>query len=237
MISKMYARGRVTEVSACISQLFEAYQNSTIATDEKIGPFFTKMETLNSNLIDTFHQVQMKSKLLDKDDVLDASIRTLNGFIIGASCNPNAAIKDPAMVLKEVIDGYGMGILAESYAIQSTLVKSLFRDLSTPEMQAHVAVIPACADVLQAAKDAYSEFENTRLEQEVAKAKEKDTVIASKVRDDLVSLYNEIIYFYLMGQIVINDPDFVAFGKIADQIVSKYNASVKNRLKNKDTDE
>ncbi|MGD9993343.1 MAG: DUF6261 family protein [Salinivirgaceae bacterium] len=231
MIEKMIRTSRTTEVAATSTRLVEAYKSSGLTTDAYLPNMFTTLGDLTNTLTAAIRRTKVESELETKDEARDQPVRAMNLLIKANTAHPDAEIRAAALKLGKVIDKYGLKIINESFATESALINSLLGDLAAPEMQAAIALLPGCAEILASLQTAQSEFDTARVAYEAERARESTQANASELKKEVLALINDKLVQYLRAMEALNDATYGEFARTVATIIADNNIVVKKRRK------
>ena len=230
MLEKILTASRVMEVDATSMRLIGAYKNTTLRTDVHLAAMFTALEPLSVNLSASINRLKAESNLEKKDEEREEPLRSLFYLIAGFLHHPDVAIRAAAEKVNAVINRYGLGIMKESYAVESSLITSMLTDLADREMQEAIALLSGCAEIIAALQSAQTAFETARIAYEEEKAQESTEQTASEIKVEVLKLVNEKIVIYLRAMEVVDVETFGAFARTVAEIITDNNEVVRKRL-------
>ena len=184
-------RSRNTEVDDASMRMIGAYKTTTLSSDPHLNGMFTNLETGTAALTAAINRSKAESNLEEKDENRDQLLRSLSDLLTGYLHYPDQAIQEAAETVDKVFEKYGLRVIGESYATESSLIASLLVDLSKQKIVDAIALLPGCSDTiasLQAAEDA---FEAARIEYEQEKAAESTQANATKIKAEVLALIND----------------------------------------------
>ena len=237
MISLFMTTSRVSEVDGTITRIINAYQNSGVKIYSDLAKIFEPLQNKSALLSAAINRLKVKSEQQTKDEVRDEGITGLYYLLVSFSHHPDAEIRQAALNLLDIFDKYGLEMKNESYTTESSLVNSLLSDYSTPEQQANIALIPQCAEYIAALQTAQTDFENTRVSFETARAEEGTLENATGIKKEVIHIINKQLVPYLNVMAQLNESVFGAFARTVEEIISDNNEVVKKRRGNPDEDE
>jgi hypothetical protein len=136
----------------------------------------------------------------------------------------------------EVFGKYGLSVVGESYATESSLIGSLLLDLAKPEYAAAVATLSGCAELIAGLQTAQTAFEQARIAYETEKAIEGMVENASLARKLVIDILNNKIVVYLRAMEQVNPETFGVFTSVCAQIIADNYEQVKKRKQKPDED-
>jgi hypothetical protein len=233
MIQKLIPSSRVTEVNDAATRSSGAFGESGV-TDPYLTTTFAALDAANLTLSLAIKRSKAESDLEEKDEVRDDKVRALYYLINGFLYHPTREIKDAAQLLMDLFDNYGLVIVGESYATESSLVGSLLLDLAKPKYAAAIAALSGCADLIAQLQTAEDDFEQARIAYETEKAKEGMVENATLVKKEVLTLLNDKIVIYLRAMEQANPAIYGVFVATVAQIIADNNEQVKKRQQKPD---
>ncbi len=233
MIEKLLSTSRVTEVNDVATRSSGAFGESGV-TDPYLTTTFAALDAANLTLSLAIKRSKAESDLEEKDEVRDDKVRALYYLINGFLYHPTREIKDAAQLLMDLFDNYGLVIVGESYATESSLVGSLLLDLAKPKYAAAIAALSGCADLIAQLQTAEDDFEQARIAYETEKAKEGLVENATLVKKEVLTLLNDKIVIYLRAMEQANPAIYGVFVATVAQIIADTNEQVKKRQQKPD---
>lgn len=230
MIDKLIAKSRVTEVNDVATRISGAFEKSGL-TDSYLVSTITALDAGNLKLSLAIKRSKAESDLEEKDEVRDANYRSLYYLLNGAVYHPTKDIREAAQLLMDVFNKYGLAIVGESYATESSLIGSLLLDYQKPKYQTAIAKISGCAELIAALQASQTAFEEARIAYETEKAKEGMVENATEVKKVVIETINGKLVVYLRAMEQVNPATFGAFAATCAQIIADNNEQVKKRQK------
>ncbi|MGQ8338522.1 DUF6261 family protein [Sunxiuqinia sp. A32] len=231
MIQKLRSTSRTTEVDAVSIRLIGAYRNTSLNTDAHLETIYGSLESESTQLTAAIRRMKAESVLDEKDSVRDQYVRGLFHFVQGSLYHPDDAIKTSAEKVEKVLEQYGISIVSENYATESSLINSLLNDLAKPNLQDDIAALSGCADLIAALQAAQADFEATRIAYEEDKADESTMENASSIKKQVVQIINEQLVIYLQAMNQVDVETYGSFARTVAEIIADNNEVVKKRRK------
>ena len=235
MIDKLISTSRVTEVNDVATRASGAFSASGI-TDPYLTTEFTSLDAANLKLSEVIKRSKAESDLMEKDGVRDDKDRALYYLINGFLYHPVKKMKEAAQSLMDVFNKYGLAVIGESYATESSLLTSMLLDFAKPEYADAIATLSGCADLIAQLQAAQTDFEQARIAYETDKAKEGMVENASAVKKEVLAIFNDKIVIYLRAMEQVNPGIYGVFASTIAQIIADNNEQVKKRQQKNDTD-
>lgn len=229
MIERILTTSRVSEVDAACMRIIGAYKNTSLSTDVHLATMFTTLEPMSASLSGSINRITAESNLEEKDEERDEPLRSLFYLVAGFLHHPDATIRAAAEKVNAVIERYGMGITKESYAVESSLITSMLKDLANPKLQDAIALLSGCAEIIAALQLAQTAFETARIAYEEEKAEESTELSATEIKVKVLKLVNEKIVVYLRAMEIVDVETFGAFARTVAEIIADNNQAVRKR--------
>lgn len=236
MIEKLLANSRTTEIDALLIRILGTYPKTTLNTDAYLASVMLLIEENSKQLNRAVNRMKVASELKEKDEVRDNALRSFYYLVQGFLHHPDKAISVEAKKLMAVLNHYGLEITKESYATESSLISSLLIDLGNADLQASIAKLSGCAELIAALRTAEDIFEATRLQYDENKAGEGTLSSATNLKREAVKLINTKLVVYLRAMIQVNEEMYGAFARTVAEIIASNNVAVKKRSKKYDAE-
>jgi hypothetical protein len=230
MIEKLIAQSRVTEVNDVATRTSGAFKESGL-TDPYLDTTFSSLDAANLKLTLSINRSKAESDLEEKDEIRDDKVRSFYYLVQGASHNPNQQIKEAALVLLNVFDNYGLAMVGQSYATESSLISSLLLDLAKPKFQEPIALLSGCAELIAEIQTAQTNFEQARIAYEAEKALDGMQNNATVVKKEVLGIINDKIVIYLRAMEQVDPATYGVFTGTCAQMIADNNEQVKKRGK------
>lgn len=233
-MKKIISTVRVTEadnLSNVIVRLFHAEidANSDVGGDAYLKDTFVEAEALSSSLTTAIKADKAASNLDEADSRRDEIIQQLNAGLRGYVNLPVPAFQAAATPLLAIMAKY-KGITGESYARESSLIKSLLEDLNTEDAKSAISVLQGIGDLVSALKVAQDEFDQKNDAYNAVCAVK--TVSATVLKKTLITLINGRILPYMSAMKLAKPAVYAEFvSKIESEISRANHAVVKRRNK------
>lgn len=231
MIEKVISYSRTTEVDAIGRQLLAAYADSSLDSDQNLADIMHRIEGHSTKLNGAIRRIKSESELEEKDELRDKAVRGLYYLLQGYTHHPDVVINNAAQKMMDVFEHYGLRIIKESYATESSLIHSLLKDLVKPANVEVIAQLSGAADCISAIQTAQQGFETCHLDYEQDKAEEGTYANASTLKRELVKQVNNQLVVYLKAMSLVNEPTYGDFTRVVAQIIGDSNEIVRKRSK------
>jgi len=231
MIPKLISKSRTTEVNTVSDNLLMAYKKQVWENDAYLVSTFSKLQTESDLLRTAINRSKAESILDTKDVIRDEKVKALNYLLLGSIHHPSAIIKSSGEKLSAEFTKYGLKMIHESYAIESSLIESLLQDFSAQELKADIKAISGCAEVIAELRAAQDDFKTANFTWEEEKAKDGLTESATKIKKEVLSIINDKIVVYLKAMELANQEVYGELAQTISQIIGGMNEAVKRRAK------
>lgn len=236
MIPKLISQSRITEVDTASENILMAYRKQTWESDAHMVKIFTELETGSSQLTTAINRSKAESNLDKKDLARDEKVKALNYVLVGAIHHPDSVIKVAANKLYAVFSKYGLKMTQTSYATESALIDSLLEDLTVPALQADIAAVSGCAEIIAELQTTQNDFKTAHFDWEEKKAQEGHNQCATDIKKGVVSTINEKIVVYLNAMQQANEAIYGELAQTVAQVIYDNNEAVKKRSKKEDVE-
>ncbi len=131
----------------------------------------------------------------------------------------------------DIFNQYGLKVVKENYATETSLLNSLLNELTTAEAQVDVALISGANESITALQNAQKAFESSHLSYEQNKANEGTFNNASALKKEVLNLVNSKLVVYLRAMYTVDPETYGPFTRTVGQIIADNNEVVKKRAK------
>ena len=229
MIEKVITTSRTTEVNDLASRAVGAFKNTELSGDAYLTGIMTGLEAEVARLTAAIKRMKIESQLEELDEFRDDKVRALFFLVMGLSHHPDAAIKAAASKVLTVLNHYGLSILNESYAIESSLVNSMLGDLSQASQQEAIALCSGCAELIAEVQTAQDDFEAKRIAYEEGQGQETTLENATALKRQVVTLVNQKLVLHLRAMEQAQPDAYGPYARTVAQIIANNNEIVKRR--------
>lgn len=230
-MKKISTNVRITEadnLSNVIVRLFkvESDADSDVGNDPYLTDMFAEVERLSSALTTAINSDKASSTLDVADARRDEIIRQLKAAMTGYANLPFPALQSAATTLLAIMEKY-RGITAESYARESSLIKSLLEDLSAEDAKSAISALYGIGELVDALAAAQDEFDHANDAYNAACANKTDC--ASSFKKPLLSFINERIIPYLTAMKLAKPTIYTEFVSKLENEITRTNLTVAKR--------
>ena len=229
MIKSINTRSRNGEVADVLDSIINAYNGSSLATDPYLVAIFSELQPQSPLLIAAIECSRAESQLEEADMLRDDKIRALCLGVQSAVYNDDTAVKAAAQKVNTILDKYGLAIIDESYASESTLIKSMLNDLAAADLADAIAAVPGCAVNIAQLRTAQEAFTATSDDFAAAKSTDKQMKTATQLKKEIITSINQLLVRYLNGMQAVNNAQYGALANILAQLIADNNSRVSRR--------
>jgi hypothetical protein len=228
-INKVQQNTRIAEADTVCGQLDRAYKENSLELDSNLGGVMYEMERKKTAFMETIQENDAESKLGDGDIIRDDKFRAVGYIIMGASYNPEVAIKESGIALSTIFDKYGMDTVKLSYNEESSNITNILGEFKTPEALAHIARIVGLSTAVSELDSSQSAFVQATTEWKIAKGDDGSKVSASELKKEILTLLNKKFIPYLNAMLMVNEDYYQSFALAVAEIIDDNNENVKRR--------
>ena len=238
IMKKINTNVRITEadnLSKVIVRLFksELDANSNVGNDSYLTDTFAEVEKISASLTTAIKADKASSTLDAADSKRDEIIRQLNAGLTGYANLPIPALQTAATRLLEIMTKY-KGITAESYARESSLIKSLLEDLSADDAKNAISSLQGIGELVSALTVAQDEFDRANDAFNAASANKTDC--ATSFKKPLLTLINDRIVPYLTAMKLAKPAIYGEFVSNVENEINRANQAVAKRRNKGETE-
>ena len=230
-MEKLNPSSRVAEVSALTFSILEVYQSSNLSTDANLTSVMNGIISLREALNDAIKRMKDPSELEEKDTIRKVAGRGFGYLLKGNTYSTDPVVKAAALKVFAIFENYGFSIFYESYGVETGYIDSLLTDLAAENLQADIAAIPDCANLIAALTTAENDFKIAEAAYDEQRATEGTFANATELKLQLVKEINDKLVNYLIAMAQVNQEVYGHFAGAVDEIIHKYNVIVKHRGK------
>lgn len=154
---------RISEVDTLATTIVRFYQmaileNEALAKDAKLTKQMSEVEELSKTLTSAIKRDRAENNLDAADITRDEIIRSLSYMIKSYASFPVTEKKEAGCRLLEIFKKYGIGIISEPYADESSLIESMLGDFSSERAKADLAILEEVGTLLSSLRKAQDAF-------------------------------------------------------------------------------
>lgn len=227
-MKKISSIARTTEVDDTSDRLLQLYSTETALKDDTfLKPLFAELQVLSDKITEAIKRDKVLSDLDDADAVRDEAVKKLFKIVDGYAAMPMENFHQPGAKLKAILDKFGLGIIRQNYASESSYIESMLQDLSA--VSTEIAALPGVAEAIAAVRAAQTDFTTKRVNYEKTQSTEKQGESASAMKKPLLELINNKLLPYLDTMKMVDAAKFTNFTDAAAQIIANTNSVVSQR--------
>ncbi len=236
LIKKISTSSRNGDTSALFTLMLTTFAKSNWSEDLYLTPVLISTKTRSTTLSLAIKRLKAYSQMAEKDEVRDTQVRNLFKLVEGYTHIPIAKIKEAALLVYSIMVQYGMGIINEDYAEESSDVDSLLTDLSQADILIAIAKLQGVTETIAALNVAQKDFENLAVQQAEDDSVKKDLASASKLKKEIIAAFNGNLMGYMNTMAMVKPEIYEATTKTIAELVDTNNELVKRRRKTDEAD-
>ena len=171
-----------------------------------------------------------------KDHVRNLAVKSLFKLTEGYVYIPIAEMKVAALVVKNILEQYGLSIQNEDYAEKSADIESLLNDLNKPDSMTATAKLLGLSQAITILHKAQKDFEKVALLQAESESVKKDLASASKLKQESIKEINTNLVNYMNTMAKVTPATYLATAETIAELIIKNNELVKRRRKTNEID-
>ncbi len=229
MIPKLYARSRVTEADSALKLIIVALEKGDFSSDIYLTGIVVSLKEESQQLTSAIKRLSTESSLESLDTVRDRVLRSLYHLVFGYTHHPDALVQKSALTVLAHFEQYGVAIVNESYAIESSLINSMlnnFKAISQP-----IENLSGVSELLEKLTQAQIAFEQELQEYMSKKAEESRKLSASEIKLVVVKSINTKLVMYLRAMCMVDESKYGTVSLTIAGIIKSHNNRVKKRAK------
>ena len=228
-LNKLTVHSKATEVNTVSGRIVAGYEKNPVSDDPYLAGVLGELKTGSGNLTLAVKRMKAESKLEEADAQRDEKVRSIYYLIQGYKYHPDKQISSAAVIVGKVFDNYGMDIIKESYAVESSHIESMLKDFEKPKIQVAVNALPGLRQLIVELSTTQAEFEAASVAYEEEKSVEGELESATKIKQQVVSIINDKLVNYLIGICLANEEKYGNFARTVAQLIDDNNSAVKKR--------
>lgn len=223
------SKSRNTEVNAGAIRVIGVYKSDDWSADVHLSSIMVTMESKSAEMTTATNRSKAESDLEQKDEVRDNNVRSLHYLILGAIHHPTPSIVAAGQAVNKVFEKYGMSMISENYASETSLITSMLEDFTAADLQAPIAAISGFQETLSTLQTSQTAFEQARIAYETEKNKEGKLSCATDIKAALLKVINEQLVVYLRAMVQVDEATYGEFAGVVATIINDNNETVKRR--------
>jgi hypothetical protein len=235
-IKKISASSRNGETNTLFALMLTAFAKSDWTADLYLSPALISTQARSTTLNLAVRRLKAYSQMAEIDEVRDTQFRDLFKLVEGYTHIPIAEIKEAALLVYSIMVQYGLGIINEDYAQESSDVDSLLTDLSQADILIAIAKLQGVAESIATLNGTQQQFKNLAVQQAEGESVKKDLVSASKLKKEMIADFNGNLMAYMNVMAMVKPEMYEATAKTIAELVDNNNELVKRRRKTGEPD-
>lgn len=232
VIKKLKVNARITEVDDISDRLLELYKKETaLQRDAFLKNLFDDLEKQSLLLTDNMKKGVSLSQLEAIDIRRIRAVRNLNNAIKGYASMPVEDFEAPSKELGAIFKKYGVAITRENYSSKTSLIESLLKELSSPQVQESIEALRGVADVIAVLRKEQTAFITERTNYEVALSLKDSDKTPTSLKKAVMDNINTKLITYLTTMCMVDKDKYYNFAKLVSQVIDNVNSSIQKRKK------
>ncbi|MCP4986601.1 MAG: hypothetical protein GY928_11265 [Colwellia sp.] len=211
-ITKINSSSRVTEFDSTIKGIITAYEQSSFfsnhssdqSSDKYLTDMFSELKPHSNNLTISINGTKPENNQEELDSVRDEKVRGGYYLLQGYAYHPSKAVQEAAVVVNAIFEEFGVGIVNESHAVESSLINALLARYAEPSVAEQIAILPGMAQLVEELRNAQDAFEQARLALDTATAQGNIDMSASELKKEMLKLVNGKLTIYLQAMAIVD---------------------------------
>lgn len=231
MTNFITSRSRTTEVSNVAMRILNVLNETPLKEDIHFQKIIENIESISSEITTAINRSRVESELEEKDNVRDEKLRDVHYLLNGMLHFPDNKVREAALKVASIYKKYGVSVVTENYATESSFIVSLLEELKLPELQNSIGLMPGFAESIMALRNAQDDFELAFSSYNGQRVKASELLNASELKRKLIKEINGSLLKYLKVMETINNSAYRDVTLQIDEIIERNNEKV-NRRKN-----
>lgn len=227
-IARLLTNARVGEVADSGGSIQNVYATSGITDDATLQMIIDELKESTDALTSAVEKDKAVSKLEQVDEQRDKALQDIYHYLQGLLRVPGDVAASAGRLLT-IFEKYGIGIVSQSYAEQSTSINSLLGDWSSDESETDMASIFYLTGMVTTLSEAQKTFESTYESYLTELAKSKSEQSASAIKPETLNIINNRLVKYLRAQAEFNAETYGDFAQKVNIVITRINGNVRER--------
>ncbi|WP_372754657.1 DUF6261 family protein [Labilibaculum sp.] len=232
LIKKIAPASRNSDLSSLLTLILKVLAKTDWSADTYLTSILENLIPANTSLTEALKRLVDYSEMASKDSERDLEITSLFKLIEGYSYMPFDEVKETNLIIKNVLEQYGLGIKYEDFAAESADVQSMLKDLASADVVAAADKLQGVTKTISAIRTKQEEFENMALEQAEGESVKKDLSSASQLKKECITEINSNLVGYLNTMAKVQPDTYKATAKTIGELIDGNNELVKRRKTN-----
>ncbi|MCT4640526.1 MAG: DUF6261 family protein [Bacteroidales bacterium] len=227
IIYKSTIRQAYSTIVAIINALIE----SGITTDSYLNSVTEEITENTEQFSEAINRDKSYAVLNPIDEKRDNLLRILFMDTETKTLYPDKEISESALIVKGVIDRYGLKIISKPYNEETADIDSLINDLENPEIKAAISKLGTLADIIDQIKIVANEWKAAVYKQAENKEELLSKPSATKLKNSIVDTINNDLLIYIAGMAKCKPEEYAELNKRIRVIIEEHNSEYRANLK------
>ncbi|MCT4647992.1 MAG: DUF6261 family protein [Carboxylicivirga sp.] len=229
LIKRVSSSSRNGDISALLTLILGAFAKKNWIADTYLSSLIATISEFDTSLTQAVNRLKVLSQIAEKDDVRDKAILSLFKLVEGFTFIPVKEVKEPALVVYNILNHYGLGIRRGDHAGESAEIRSVLNDLAKADIAAAIDKLPGAANLVTSLTDAQNDFEVVALQQAQNEVAKKNLPTASQLKKAAIKEINNNLVGYLNTMAKAKPDIYKDTAKIIAELIENNNELVKRR--------
>lgn len=227
IIYKSTIRQAYSTIVAIINALIE----SGITTDSYLNSVTEEITEDTEQFSEAINRDKSYAVLNPIDEKRDNLLRILFMDTETKTLYPDKEISESALIVKGVIDRYGLKIISKPYNEETADIDSLITDLENPEIKAAISKLGTLADIIDQIKIVANEWKAAVYKQAENKEELLSKPSATKLKNSIVDTINNDLLIYIAGMAKCKPEEYAELNKRIRVLIEEHNSEYRANLK------
>ena len=214
------------KIQAGLKEICSHFQDKR--TDAYMATLVQGVEKANHALFEVLYVNSVKRGAQQEARRLNEHIASAQSYIDSFRHDANAEVKASAKVLKQQFGSYGKPLVQMRLYPRITAVSALLRDLSSPELKAHVDRLPGLDNRISGINEALENLSAKKLEVDEANSAAQDSQLLLPLKREAVAQLSRLMSY--LEVMATKEPE--TYGEhfaVVSEIVSNLNTSYRSK--------
>lgn len=222
-VSSLKVHVKVSEIHSIAGQISLAISNAAMSSDGNLTTILDALQTKTDEMTKSVNHSKVESDLAEKDEQRDFIVRGVSSSLQSAQFSFDENVKKASEKVSIIFDKYGVAMVGESYAVESSLIKAFLQDISADEVQSAIQAIPFLPDLIERLEASQNTFDEAENAWNITKSTE--SVSATSIKKELLNIINNQIVTYLTALSAVN-PAYKDIASEVDEIIKTANRNI-----------
>jgi len=228
-LNKLKPFCRNAEVDTVSGRIIIEFEKYDFSSDLYLTGVFAALRPKSLELTTAVKRLKAESNLELKDEARDTKVRAIFYFVHGNLYHPDEAVQTAAQTVNRVLENFGINVVLENYAIESSHVESMLINFADAEIQTAIAALPGLNRLINDLRAAQTDFEQSYVLFGDIKAEEGTLANATRIKKEVLSIINDDIVVHLRAMAKVDAAKYGAFARGVAEIIDAMNVIVKQR--------